>query len=144
MTLVGIGASTHLFLPDVAKALGAECIIPENAAVANALGAVTGRVSATVTAQILPAGTSEEDGCYICTPRQRIFTEDYENAFLLAEETARKEAEEEARRRGAKGEILVTSHDSSQSARVGQEAVNSHDLILTESVTATASGSAGF
>ena len=53
-------------------------------------------------------------------------------------------AEEEARRRGAKGEILVTSHDSSQSARVGQEAVNSHDLILTESVTATASGSAGF
>ena len=144
MTLVGIGASTHLFLPDVAKVLGTRCIIPENAAVANALGAVTGRVSATVTAQILPAGASEEDGCYICTPRQRIFTEDYENAFLLAEETARKEAEEEARRRGAKGEILVTSHDSSQSARVGQEAVNSHDLILTESVTATASGSAGF
>jgi N-methylhydantoinase A/oxoprolinase/acetone carboxylase beta subunit len=42
--LVGIGAPAHLFLPDVAKALNTCCVIPENAGVANAIGAVTGNV----------------------------------------------------------------------------------------------------
>lgn len=144
MALVGIGASTHLFLPDVAKALGTRCIIPENAAVANALGAVTGRVSASVTAEILEAGPAEEDGCYICTPRRRVFEPDREAAFSKAGELARTEAEEEARRRGAKGELLVTVRSATQTARVGQDAVNSHDLVLFQAVTAVASGSAGF
>ena len=42
--LVGIGAPTHFFLPGAGKKLGAEVIIPEDADVANALGAVTSHI----------------------------------------------------------------------------------------------------
>ncbi|HET6485350.1 MAG TPA: hydantoinase/oxoprolinase family protein, partial [Spirochaetia bacterium] len=40
--LVGIGAPIHIFLPAVAEALGTRCVIPANAGVANALGAIAG------------------------------------------------------------------------------------------------------
>ncbi len=59
--LVGIGGPVHLFLPAAAAALGAECIIPEGAATANALGAVTGQTTCTASAEIRPHGLSPED-----------------------------------------------------------------------------------
>lgn len=43
-TLVGIGAPIHIYLSDVARALKTTCVIPENAGVANAVGAITGNV----------------------------------------------------------------------------------------------------
>lgn len=46
-TLVGVGAPTHVFLPLVAKKLHAECVLPEYARVANALGTLAGRISVT-------------------------------------------------------------------------------------------------
>lgn len=67
VALVGIGGPVHLFLPEAARALGAECIIPEGAATANAVGAVTGRMSAAAEAQIRPHGLSpgeEHSGDY--------------------------------------------------------------------------------
>ena len=42
--LVGIGAPVHFFLPQAAKMLGTEAIIPPNADVANAIGAITSSV----------------------------------------------------------------------------------------------------
>ncbi len=42
--LIGVGAPTHVFLPDVAKLLGAPCVIPEYAGVTNALGALLGDI----------------------------------------------------------------------------------------------------
>jgi N-methylhydantoinase A/oxoprolinase/acetone carboxylase beta subunit len=42
--LVGLGASASAYYPQVAALLGAEVCIPEHAAVANAVGAVVGRV----------------------------------------------------------------------------------------------------
>lgn len=54
--LIGIGGPVHLFLPAAAKALGAECIIPDCAPVANALGAVTGRMTRTLTGEVRPHG----------------------------------------------------------------------------------------
>ena len=50
--LVGIGGPTHLFLPEAAKALGAESFIPAFAATANAVGAVAGRMTAVMTADV--------------------------------------------------------------------------------------------
>lgn len=63
--LVGIGGPIRLFLKDAADALGTTCIIPESAPVANAVGAVTGKMSASCVAEIRPHGLSpdgEEDG----------------------------------------------------------------------------------
>ncbi|MCL2000175.1 MAG: hydantoinase/oxoprolinase family protein, partial [Planctomycetes bacterium] len=46
LPLVGIGAPIHVFLPEVAARLGTRAVIPEYAAVANAVGAVVGKVQA--------------------------------------------------------------------------------------------------
>lgn len=43
--VIGIGAPTHLFLPAAAGKLGAEAVIPPHADVANAVGAITSRVT---------------------------------------------------------------------------------------------------
>ena len=51
-TLVGVGALTHIFLPNVAKALGMKYIVPDNAGVANALGAIVGNISVTKEVEI--------------------------------------------------------------------------------------------
>ena len=56
--LVGIGAPTHVFLPAVAEALGTDCILPENAEVANALGALKADISAAVCVEISKALSS--------------------------------------------------------------------------------------
>jgi hypothetical protein len=42
--VIGIGAPIGFFLPDAAKALGAQAILPEDADVANAIGAITSNV----------------------------------------------------------------------------------------------------
>ncbi|MEM7524352.1 MAG: hydantoinase/oxoprolinase family protein, partial [Pseudomonadota bacterium] len=59
--LIGLGASARNYYPAVAKAIGVEASIPDHADVANAIGAVAGRVDARVTATILsPDGESFE------------------------------------------------------------------------------------
>jgi len=42
--VVGIGAPIHFFLPGAAKILGTRAVLPEHAAVANAVGAITSQV----------------------------------------------------------------------------------------------------
>jgi N-methylhydantoinase A/oxoprolinase/acetone carboxylase beta subunit len=42
--VIGIGAPIHFFLPQAAASLGTEAVIPENADVANAIGAITSRI----------------------------------------------------------------------------------------------------
>lgn len=42
--VIGVGAPIHYFLPQAAKVLGAETVLPEDADVANAIGAVTSEV----------------------------------------------------------------------------------------------------
>ena len=82
--LIGIGGPIHLFLPAAAQALGADCIIPDCAPVANAVGAVTGQMSAAATAEVRPHGLSPEDdrqGDYevLCTGQPpRYFAEEDE------------------------------------------------------------------
>src|SRR5581483_1685766 len=46
--LVAIGAPAAAFYPEIARRLGARLIVPEHAAVCNAVGAVVGVVSETV------------------------------------------------------------------------------------------------
>jgi N-methylhydantoinase A/oxoprolinase/acetone carboxylase beta subunit len=42
--LIGVGAPVHIFLPEVARLLGTQAVIPAHAEVANALGAIAGQV----------------------------------------------------------------------------------------------------
>ncbi|MBQ4088247.1 MAG: hydantoinase/oxoprolinase family protein [Clostridia bacterium] len=108
--LIGTGAPTHIFLPDVAKALGVMCIIPENSEVANAVGAVVADVSARAVVNIRQEYTYEGNPCWILTaPGMRLQQPKYESAIAEATRIAEQMAGEEARRRGAMGELTVTS-----------------------------------
>jgi N-methylhydantoinase A/oxoprolinase/acetone carboxylase beta subunit len=52
--VVGIGAPIHFFLPRAAEALGAEAILPQDADVANAIGAITSNVVVRRHVRIIP------------------------------------------------------------------------------------------
>lgn len=110
LTLVGTGAPTHLFLPRVAEALGAECIMPEHAEVANALGAALADISARVQVEIRPI--VEEGvvvGYTVHTPEGMTPFVELGEAKQCALAAARAEAEREVRARGAIGEICIES-----------------------------------
>jgi N-methylhydantoinase A/oxoprolinase/acetone carboxylase beta subunit len=59
--VVGIGAPIHFFLPRAAKALGTEGVLPENADVANAIGAITSNVVVKRQLRIIP----DEEGGFL-------------------------------------------------------------------------------
>ena len=108
-TLIGIGAPTHIFLPDVAKALGAPYILPENAEVANAIGALKADLNAQVRINVTER-FDQKTGAFmyiVHLPDGSIRLENKEEAIRLAKETASKTAIEEARLRGGEGDISV-------------------------------------
>ena len=106
--LVGIGAPTHVFLPDVARVIGTECIIPEHAEVANAIGTaianITARVSVEIGVNTDPGGVRD----YVVRLKggNRTF-EAREEALAFAAEEAKRLAVQEARLRGAIGELTI-------------------------------------
>ncbi len=115
-SLVGIGAPTHVFLPDVAKALGTNCIIPEHAEVANAFGAIIADISTKAQVEIKPINTAGGIvGYTVYAPNGRQVYNTLEEASCAAKEAAIQSATEEARRRGALGELSV---DIQLSARI--------------------------
>jgi hypothetical protein len=59
--VVGIGAPIHFFLPHAAKTLGTEAVVPENADVANAIGAITSNVVVKRQLRIIP----DEEGGFL-------------------------------------------------------------------------------
>ena len=110
MTLVGIGAPTHVFLPTVARALGAPCIIPEHAGVANAVGAICAEVIGEAAIRVVPHRVVDGvvDGFTIMHPEWNRMVEEADEALALAEDEARRLAIEAAVSRGAIGEIDCT------------------------------------
>ena len=81
--VVGIGAPIAFFLPRAAKALGARVIVPEDADVANAIGAITSNVLVKRKVRII----SSQDGGYLIEglAKARKF-KDFEKADTFARE----------------------------------------------------------
>lgn len=124
LPIIGVGAPVHIFLPTVAKYLGTRAVIHPYAGVANALGAIAGKVSARVSIHVkadyqgaVPDGFSVTDG------KGKHKFEHYEDAEKYAEKTARKLAAEEARRQGAgeNPEIRILKRQIRTSSAVGPE-----------------------
>ncbi len=106
--LVGIGAPIHIFLPDVAKALGTRCIIPDNAGVANAVGAVVGNINAEVRVEVRPNHTPGGiQGFFVTSPSESKMIWARADAVSEAMEIAESLARVEAKKRGIIGEITV-------------------------------------
>ncbi|MDR0459072.1 MAG: hydantoinase/oxoprolinase family protein [Coriobacteriales bacterium] len=107
-TLVGIGAPTHVFLPEVARALGTDYIEPEHAEVANAIGALKADIRATVRIDVSKI-VSWNSGIYyvVHTPTGAHRYDDLEEALEAARAASIIAAQLEARARGALGELAV-------------------------------------
>lgn len=96
--LIGLGASAHVYYPAIAAMLNAEPVIPSDAGVANAIGAVAGEISQTVLVTV----TSPEEGIYIISgggKTERMVGE--EGTFGVARARARDTAIEMAIASGA-------------------------------------------
>ncbi len=116
MALLGMGGPAHIFIPEVAAALGTRCVLPEHAEIGNAIGAVMAeliaRASVTVT-QWDDAGISY----LVHTPDDSVRFDSLDRATAAAREAAAEGAIKEALLRGAKGELhpvitqLGNSHD---------------------------------
>ena len=123
-TLIGIGAPTHLFLPEVAKALGAPYLLPKNAEVANAIGALKAELSATVEIHITERFSNDLGRFFyiVHSPYGSIRLETRPEAIEAAKKEGEKAALEEAKRRGATGNIRVRSWEYQKeiSARTGE------------------------
>ncbi len=124
LVLLGMGAPAHVFLPEVAAALGTKCILPDHAEIGNAIGAVmaelVARASVTVTQW-------DEGGLtyMVHTPEGSVKYRNLVDAVEHARKTAAEEALREALARGAQGELhpMITQQG------------NTHDGRATESLT---------
>ena len=105
--LVGVGAPTHIFLPRVAKMLRTQAVLPEHASVANAVGAVTGQVTAVTEVSLRPV-TGEDFGNVIVVSRdhRRTFSS-RTKALSFARKEGRRIAADQAQKQGARGALEI-------------------------------------
>jgi N-methylhydantoinase A/oxoprolinase/acetone carboxylase beta subunit len=136
-TLVGIGAPIHVFLPDVAMAMSAKCVIPANAGVANALGAIVGNISAICEIEVKPQySIAGIDGYTVFGRLANSQVTDKDEAIKIALNEARAAAQDEAMRRGAVGHIALTTNVAVNAAA----ARNKMEVLLGIKVSAMAIG----
>lgn len=108
--VIGIGAPVSFFLPEAAKKLGTEAIIPPDADVANAIGAITSLVFIHKTARVAP----NEFGRYAVQGLSEAPTFlDFQDAHKFAVEALREETLRLARQAGSSQtriEIAIDDH----------------------------------
>ncbi|MCR5627316.1 MAG: hydantoinase/oxoprolinase family protein [Lachnospiraceae bacterium] len=137
LELVGVGAPTHVFLPDVAKLLGTKCLLSEYSGVSNALGAMLGEVVCTenvhIRVEYLIAGTEEDGILYHVYCDREIVTQNREEA----EELAKKESIRRARERAeAAGAVNIYNVETTVTEDRGKSRAGSILLEITVSSTA--------
>ena len=101
--LIGVGAPIHIFLPDVAKALGTACVIPKEANVVNAVGAVACNITASHTVEIWP----DDGGFVVHDENGSSVIKELEVAIEYVWPLAEKKAREDAISRGAAEPLTV-------------------------------------
>ncbi|MCL2631695.1 MAG: hydantoinase/oxoprolinase family protein [Coriobacteriia bacterium] len=134
-TLVGIGAPTHIFLPEVARALGTDYIYPEHAEVANALGAMRADIHAVSRIEVSKI-ISFSAGTYfvVHAPSGAVRYDDLEPALAHARSASVIAAQLEARARGALGELAVQTTSGPNNSTVSREGGNVALNYVAESV----------
>lgn len=133
--LIGLGASAPTYYPAVAKMVGAEAAIPEDAGVANAVGAVAGRVEAKAEATILSPDGDRYD--LITDGAPQVFVE--KSAARVAAETwAKAAARTRAEAAGAE-DIELRVEWTERRANV-----EAREILVEAKLTVAASGRARF
>lgn len=138
LPIVGIGAPAHIFIPRVAEKLHAPCVIPPDAAVANAVGAITGSVLAEERVVIRPQFEAHGVDGFSCHASAALHQcADYEEAMAWARTEAERAVREMAARMGAE-QVEVTVDSNESTGEVGGE--GAQPLLLETVVTARGMG----
>ena len=121
MVLLGMGAPAHVFLPEVAKALGTRCILPEHAEIGNAIGSVMAELIARASVTL----TQWDEGgvtYMVHTPDGSEKHRDLEEATEIARAAAAAQAVREAQLRGAMGQLhpVITQQGNSHDGRASE------------------------
>ena len=139
-TLSGAGAPIRVFLPDVAKLLGTQAVIPESYSVANALGAIIGGVHANYSIEIEPRDNEQGKSGYMVYGRKETkFFLKLDEAIDAAETEVEAAVKEKAAARGAKGEITVSTE-----VHTRETVARGLPVYIGTTVTAHAAGAMGF
>ena len=128
--LIGLGASAPTYYPQVTELLGAEAAVPAEAGVANAIGAVVGRVRIARKASI----TQPAKGIFRAhlSPEPQDY-KDYETAFEALVSQLKEEIREASETAGAR-EVEVHVEEDKQAAEINGEEVF-FEALITVSAT---------
>ena len=135
--LVGIGAPTKLFLEDVGRLLGAEVITSPYSLVANALGAVVGKASATATMEV--SYMVDEDTYIVSGHGIRKTFDTKEQAEAAADHLAQEQAINETIERGADPGRITTELERTRNTFEAEYGT----VYIGYTAAATASGELG-
>lgn len=127
--IVGIGAPVHFYLPEAARLLETQAVIPPHADVANAIGAITSQVSVHMKLQVAP----REDGRYGVAglPGAPAFS-DFHEACDFAVKEAIRLVRHQAREAGTNAtRVSVEVHDHVAPAADGSTVFLGRDLTAT-------------
>ena len=108
--LVGVGAAAQAFVPDAGKHLSAQVILPEGAAVANAIGAAASSFRAEAHREIL-CDVESPLPYQVCGGDTPVSFQAYEEALEEAKRQAEKEVTQLARARGILGKLSIQLND---------------------------------
>lgn len=129
--LIGLGASAGLYYPEVAAILRSDAIVPPDADVANAIGAVVGRVRVHVDVYV----SSPERGRFrVHHPSATNDLDELDQALALADQLAADDAGRAAVQAGAGTTEVILDRV------VNIATVEGDDLFVDATVTATSSG----
>ena len=135
--LAGVGAPTHIFLPDVGKMLGTRVVTPAYAKAANALGAIVGNVSAKAVIEVFLNGS---DGSYtVCGCGERRIMTSLEEAKAAAAGIAREKARQGALERGAAEPVNIQLDEKEEIVKT-----DFGPVFMGYKASATAKGSISF
>lgn len=131
VTVIGLGASASSYYPAVGQLVGAKMILPEHAGVANAIGAVVGRVTMRQSGTV----TSPSEGKFrvhlVDGPQD---FGDQDSAMNLLEAVLREKAEDDARIAGAADIQTSVKRD------IRKAGVESREVFIEAMITVEAAG----
>jgi len=129
--VIGLGASASSYYPAVGQLVGSKMILPEHAGVANAIGAVVGRVTMRQSGTV----TSPSEGkfrVHLMDGPQDFGDQD--SAMAMLETVLRDKAEADARAAGAADIQVSVKRD------IRKAGVESRDVFIEATITVEAAG----
>jgi N-methylhydantoinase A/oxoprolinase/acetone carboxylase beta subunit len=131
--LVAVGAPAAAWFPGANERLGGKLVVPRHAEVANAFGALAGRVLEHAEARVK---ANPDETFAVITPALRETFDDYPTARARAEQLATDNATAAALAAGAPSVTVALEHDEVVARQVRRD----DDVIVELTVVATASG----